>query len=215
VGGKTLTQPGPTGRGQAIGLTARLRRLSGEDTLLLSGGVMLNAHMNRRIARESGYERVFGTVAPNDAGTVFGAAMLAECLAGTVPRPLSSDDAQPIFFGPAVTTKAIETALDRHGIATQRMEPDRLRSQVAVALGRGEVVAWFDGPNEFGPRALGARSLVASPAERTTLDRLNRVKGREPWRPAALSLRAAGFRSLDMEPPVRGLSLDPPMVRLW
>jgi carbamoyltransferase len=189
-----------------LGLTARLRRVSGEDTLLLSGGVMLNAHMNRRIARESGYQRVSGTVAPNDGGTAFGAAMLAESLIGTIPRPLPGDDAQPIFFGPAVATEAIETALNQHGIAAQTMEPDRLRSQVAVALARGKVVAWFDGPNEFGPRALGARSLLASPADRTMLDRLNRIKGREPWRPAALSLTAAGFRSLDMEPPVRGLS---------
>ena len=189
-----------------LGLTARLRRLSGEDTLLLSGGVVLNAHMNRRIARESGYQRVSATVAPNDGGTAFGAAMLAECLTGTIPRPLSRDDAQPIFLGPAVATEAIETALHRHGIAAQTMEPDRLRSQVAAALGRGEVVAWFDGPNEFGPRALGARCMLASPADRTTLDRLNRVKGREVWRPAALSLTAAGFCSLDMEPPVRGLS---------
>jgi carbamoyltransferase len=67
-------------------------------------------------------------------------------------------------------------------------------------------VAWFDGPNEFGPRALGARSLLASPSSRETLDRLNRVKGREPWRPAALSLTQEGFYALDMEPPVPGLS---------
>ncbi|HEX6405039.1 MAG TPA: carbamoyltransferase C-terminal domain-containing protein [Pseudonocardiaceae bacterium] len=190
----------------SLGMTARLRQLSGEDTLLLCGGVALNAHMNRRIARESGYRRVSATVAPNDGGTALGAALLAECLTGTIPRPLSGADAQSIFLGPAVATKAIETALDRHGIAAQAMEPDRLRSQVATALDRGEIVAWFDGPNEFGPRALGARSLLASPVDRTTLDRLNRIKGREPWRPAALSLTAAGFRSLDMEPPVRGLS---------
>jgi carbamoyltransferase len=68
------------------------------------------------------------------------------------------------------------------------------------------VVAWFDGRSEFGPRALGARSLLAPPRQRTTLDRLNRVKGREPWRPAALSLTADGFRQLGMEPPVSGLS---------
>jgi carbamoyltransferase len=190
----------------SLGLTARLRHLSGEDTLLLAGGVVLNAHMNRRIARESGYRRVFGTVAPNDGGTAFGAALLAECVTGTIPRPLPGNDAQPIFFGPAVTTEAIETALGRHGVAAQMMAPDRLRARVAVALCAGEVVAWFNGPNEFGPRALGARSLLASPTHRTTLDRLNRVKGREPWRPAALSLTAAGFHALDMEPPVRGLS---------
>ncbi len=71
--------------------TARLRQLSGDDTLLLSGGVALNANMNRRIARESGYQRVSGSVAPNDGGTVFGAAMLAAHLMGTVVGPLSTE----------------------------------------------------------------------------------------------------------------------------
>lgn len=188
-----------------LGMTARLRQLSGEDTLLLSGGVALNAHMNRRIALESGYQRVSGTIAPNDGGTVFGAAMLAEHLLGKTPRPLPAGS-RPIFLGPPVPTGGIETALDRHALVTETLEPERLRSEVAIALGRGEVVAWFDGPSEFGPRALGARSLLASPHKRTTLDRLNRVKGREPWRPAALSLTAAGFHALGMEPPIVGLS---------
>ena len=189
-----------------LAMTARLRRLSGEDTLLLSGGVALNANMNRRIALESGYQRVSGTIAPNDGGTVFGAAMLAEHLLGKTPRPLPVEESQPIFLGPPVPTRGIESALDRHALVTETLEPDRLRSEVAIALGRGEVVAWFDGPSEFGPRALGARSLLASPQKRTTLDRLNRVKGRESWRPAALSLTSAGFHALAMEPPIGGLS---------
>jgi carbamoyltransferase len=86
------------------------------------------------------------------------------------------------------------------------MNPDELRAKVAAALARGEIVAWFDGPNEFGPRALGARSLLAAPTSRTTLDKLNRVKGRESWRPAALSLTTEGFSELDMEPPISGLT---------
>ncbi|MEU1818448.1 carbamoyltransferase C-terminal domain-containing protein [Streptomyces roseifaciens] len=189
-----------------LALAARARRLSGEDTLLLSGGVALNAHMNRRIALESGYARVSGTVAPNDGGTVFGAALLAEALFGTMPAPLPAEAGQPVFFGPPVPTGAVEKALERAGCTAVALEQDRLLAEVAAAIAQGEVVAWFDGPNEFGPRALGARSLLASPRHRTTLDRLNRVKGREPWRPAALSLTAEGFHALDMEPPVQGLS---------
>ncbi|MGD3107187.1 carbamoyltransferase C-terminal domain-containing protein [Streptomyces sp. YGL11-2] len=189
-----------------LGLARRLRRLSGEETLLLSGGVALNAHMNRRLARESGYARVSGTVAPNDGGTVFGAAMLAEALLGKAPEPLSADAEPPIFFGPEVSTKAIEEALARSGATAQAREPAALRAEVARAVDRGQVVAWFDGRNEFGPRALGARSLLASPRDRATLDRLNRVKSRQPWRPAALSLTGQGFELLGMEPPVSGLS---------
>lgn len=190
----------------ALDMAARLHSISGSDTLLLSGGVALNAHMNRRLALESSYQQVAGTVAPNDGGTVFGAAMLAECLFGKTPLPLSRDDAPPIFLGPQVTVEAIEAALGQRSLATETMEPDGLRRHVAAALGRGEIVAWFDGPGEFGPRALGARSLLASPRRRVTLDRLNEIKGRESWRPAALSLTGAGFHMLDMEAPKNGLS---------
>lgn len=189
-----------------LAFTARLRLLSGEETLLLSGGVALNANMNRRIAREGGYRRVSGSVAPNDGGTVFGAAMLAEHLCGNIVGPLSADAELPIFFGPDVTTAEIETALARHAIVAEAMESPRLNREVAIALNLGKVVAWFDGRSEFGPRALGARSLLASPRSRTTVDTLNRVKGRETWRPVALSLTGPGFSALDMEPPIDGLS---------
>lgn len=189
-----------------LGLAERLHRLSGEDTLLLSGGVALNAHMNRRIAQESSYQHVSGTIAPNDGGTVFGAAMLAQYVLGSDPRPLTAAQAPPIFFGPPLRPEAVETALQRHPVSADLLEPDKLCAEVALALDRGDVVAWFDGPNEFGPRALGARSLLAAPHHRTTLDRLNQIKGREPWRPAALSLTGAGFDALDMEPPCHGLS---------
>jgi carbamoyltransferase len=189
-----------------LGLTARLRRLSDENTLLLSGGVALNATMNRRIARESGYQNVSGTVAPNDGGTVFGAAMLAQCLLGQPVQPLPEGHPPPIFFGPPVPISAIEAALERRSTTANRMDPGKLRVEVAAALAHGEIVAWFDGASEFGPRALGARSLLASPTSRTILDKLNRVKGREPWRPAALSLTTEGFSALDVEPPVSGLT---------
>lgn len=189
-----------------LGLAARLRRLSGEETLLLSGGVALNANMNGLIARESGYQNVASTVAPNDGGTVFGAAMLAQNILGKPVQPLPEDHDPPIFFGPPLVGSAVQAALDKWSVPAQRMEPDKLRREVAAALARGEVVAWFDGSNEFGPRALGARSLLAAPTSRCVLDKVNRVKGRQPWRPAALSLTAEGFAALDMEPVVNGLT---------
>ncbi|MFI1184486.1 carbamoyltransferase C-terminal domain-containing protein [Streptomyces sp. NPDC020799] len=187
-------------------LTTRLRQLSGEETLLLSGGVALNAHMNRRIALGSGYARVSSTVAPNDSGTVFGAALLAEALLGKTPQVRASSEEPPIFFGPPVRTADIEAVLADRALSAQAFEPERLRAEVVRALDRGHIVAWFDGRNEFGPRALGARSLLALPQQRAMLDRLNRVKGREPWRPTALSLTANGFRQLGIEAPVSGLS---------
>lgn len=189
-----------------LGLAQRLRSLSGVGALLLSGGVGLNAHLNRRLARESGYQWVSGTVAPNDGGTVFGAAFLAASLLGQPLRPIDPGTDPPIFFGPPVTEAQIEGALGRAGAPARSLEPDDLLKEVAGALAAGKVVAWFDGRAEFGPRALGARSLLAAPTGRAVLDRLNRAKGRQPWRPAALSLTARGFAELGMEPPVPGLS---------
>lgn len=189
-----------------LGLAARLRRLSGAETLLLSGGVMLNAHMNGRLARESGYRRVHGSVAPHDGGVAAGAAVLAMSLRGRPIRPRPADGTDLTYLGPEVTTAAIERALHRYGVTAETLEPPKLRAEVANALERGEVVAYFQGRAEYGPRALGARSMLASPRHRSTLDKVNRIKGREPWRPAALALTAGGFDALQMQPPVTGLS---------
>jgi len=189
-----------------MALARRLRLRSGAPALLVSGGVALNAHLNRLLALESDYQHVCSSAAPHDGGAAIGAGLLAALLAGEQLRTRAADDPPQIFLGPPVTTAQIERALDSAGQTATALEPDKLRMEVAAALGRGEVVAYFDGPIEIGPRALGARSLLARPNPRGTLDRLNRIKGRASWRPAALSLTEAGFRQLDLEPPMTGLS---------
>ncbi|MFE9098027.1 carbamoyltransferase C-terminal domain-containing protein [Streptomyces sp. NPDC007264] len=188
-----------------LALAERLKRISGADQLLLSGGVALNAHMNRRIAETGWYRGVAGTVAPHDGGTAVGAAMLAAATLGEPVRPWSPEAALPVMLGPRPAPFPAATAT-APGVAALRTDPDKARSEAVEVLARGGVVAWFDGPAEFGPRALGARSLLADPTRRETLDRVNHIKGRAPWRPAALSLTADGFTALGLTPPVTGLS---------
>lgn len=187
-----------------VALVRRLHALSGSRALLLGGGVTLNAHMNRAIARSGIYAAVASTVAPHDAGAAVGAGLLAARQAGDRVAPLAPGSAPPIFLGPAVRLAEVEAALRAAGV--DRETPDDLAAEVARSLSTGQLVAWFEGPSEFGPRALGARSLLAHPSRRTSLDRLNQVKGRAPWRPTALSLRADAFPDLLAEPPVAGLT---------
>jgi carbamoyltransferase len=189
-----------------MALARRLRGESGADALLLAGGVALNAHLNRLLARESGYRRVLSTPAPHDGGAAIGAGLLAASLRGEALRPGSVAEPLPIFLGPKVTVADIERALAGTGHRAVSMEPDKLRKEVAAELASGGIVAYFDGPIEIGPRALGARSLLSSVQPRAGLDRLNRIKGRAPWRPAAMALTGGGFRSLGLEPPAHGLS---------
>jgi carbamoyltransferase len=189
-----------------LALARWLRRRSAEETLLVAGGVALNAHLNRLLSRDAGYHTVASTTAPHDGGAAIGAGLLAAALLGEPVRRPEPEDPLRICLGPAVHTSAIEAALADSTVPRQAMEADKLRTEIAAALGRGEIVAYFDGPIEMGPRALGARSLLSSPRSRVTLDRINRIKGRAPWRPAALALTGDGFRCLDIEPRAVGLS---------
>jgi carbamoyltransferase len=189
-----------------MALARRLRKRSGANVLLTAGGVALNAHLNRLLARTSGYRSVCSTAAPHDGGAAIGAGLLAASLMGEPIRTAAADQPLQIFLGPEITVAQIEHALGSSRASAIALEPDKLRMEVASALRQGEIVAYYDGRIELGPRALGARSLLAPIRPRHVLDRLNRIKGRAPWRPAALSLTGDGFRMLDLEPPVKGLS---------
>jgi carbamoyltransferase len=189
-----------------MALARRLRRRSGNDVLMVAGGVALNAHLNRLFALDSGYRSVCSTAAPHDGGAAIGAGLLAASLSGESISLRTAADPLQIFLGPEVTVASIERAVSVASSSAIALEPDKLQAEVAAALGRGEIVAYFDGRIEIGPRALGARSLLAAPRPRGVADRLNRIKGRAPWRPAALSLTDEGFHDLDLEPPVHGLS---------
>ena len=170
-----------------------------EHTLCLSGGVALNCSANGMLRRSGAAAEVWAFPAAGDGGLSVGAALLAAGSAGEVrPRRLSH-----AYWGPEYADDTLEGAL--------RSEP-RLRfhraadvaAETAGLLAAGKVVGWFQGRMEFGPRALGNRSILADPRAAETRDRVNRLKGREHWRPlapAVLVERAAEYFELAGESP--------------
>lgn len=153
--------------------------------LAMAGGVALNCRMNELIRREFRVDEFFIQPAANDAGTALGAALVAHCrLTNERPAWVMQD----AWLGPKYSEDLIKQALGRFGLNYQRMQdPGRA---IARLLSQGASVAFFDGRMEFGPRALGHRSIIADPGNRAARDRLNRAKGRQAWRPFAPSVIA-------------------------
>ncbi|HEX7243279.1 MAG TPA: carbamoyltransferase C-terminal domain-containing protein [Longimicrobiaceae bacterium] len=169
-----------------VHLAADLRRRSGEESLALAGGVALNCVANARIAREAGFRDVFVLPAAGDHGTALGSALYGRIALAGAPPPTDLNRRLP-FLGPHYPAAAVAEALDaaRAAGAEPVSSPDPLAS-VAEALASGRVVAWFEGRLEFGPRALGHRSILAAPTSEAMRDRINvAVKRRERFRPFA------------------------------
>ncbi len=159
---------------------------TGEAALTMAGGVALNCVANRRLWAEGPFDDVWVQPAAGDAGTALGSALhLAHAL---------GDDVAPMTtaaLGRGFSDDQIESALRTAAVDYHR--PDDLAAEVAEALAGDGIVAWFQGRSEYGPRALGHRSLLAHPGF-DNLERLNDVKGREQFRPVApmvLAERAA------------------------
>jgi carbamoyltransferase len=158
-----------------------LYRQTGEENLCLAGGVALNCVMNSRIQRESSFKDVWIQPAAGDAGTSLGAALwvwsqLSE--GGGSRWPMDN-----AYLGPEFDNTAIEHALKHAGLQYERC--DDIAATTAACLASQKVVGWFQGRMEFGPRALGARSIVASPTDPAMVERLNWLKDREDYRPVA------------------------------
>jgi carbamoyltransferase len=166
-----------------LGLVARAKRLTGCTRLCLAGGVALNAVANARLARE--VEGLFVQPAAGDAGGALGAAILASLDAGD-PTPACMTHAA---LGVCMDAAEAFALAEQLGLAPRRIDDPATFG--AELLARGEIVAWATGACEWGPRALGQRSLVALPGPAAVRERLNRViKRREPFRPFAPSALA-------------------------
>lgn len=164
-----------------------LHERTGERWLAMAGGVALNCVANSRMWRESPFEQVWVQPAAGDSGTALGAAMYVASSLGEQPAPLAS-----AALGRGWREDEIRSWLESAAIAYER--PEDLPGTVADALAANQVVAWFQGRSEYGPRALGHRSLLANPCDPANVERLNEVKGREQFRPVApmvLTERAA------------------------
>ena len=151
---------------------------TGERVLTLAGGVALNCVANARIAREGPFEEVWVQPASGDSGTALGAALYTAQRLGDEVQPM-----QTAALGRGFDEAAIEGWLRTARVPYER--PDDVAEAVADVIAEDGVVAWFQGRSEFGPRALGHRSLLANPRRAENLNRLNDIKGREQFRPVA------------------------------
>jgi carbamoyltransferase len=168
----------------ALHVARSLRERTRSRNLCLGGGVALNSVMNARLLREVGFEHVFIQPAASDAGNALGAALWHWHRRLGQPRGEAMEHA---FWGPEFGTRACEQALERRGLAGERVAD--APAEAARLLADGGIVGWFQGRAEVGPRALGARSILADPRRAESKDLVNaRVKRREPFRPFAPSV---------------------------
>ena len=163
-------------------MTRWLRRRSGLRHLAMAGGVALNCVMNGFLRDAGVFDDIFVQPAAGDAGTALGAALwIDERSRGRrASRRFTMEHA---YLGPGYTEAEIEEAL-RHARA-RYARPDDLPATIARHLAEDRIVGWFQGRMEFGPRALGARSILASPLSPAMQSRLNELKDREDFRPVA------------------------------
>jgi carbamoyltransferase len=158
-------------------LAGWLHEQTGEHVLTMAGGTALNCVANSMLARYGPYDEVWVQPAAGDAGTALGAALDVSTSAGR-PQPMES-----AALGRSWSDAALAASLD--AAALRYETPDDLAAVVADALAEDKIVGWFQGRAEYGPRALGHRSLLAHPGNQANLERLNDVKGREQFRPIA------------------------------
>jgi carbamoyltransferase len=212
-------------------LSRTLHEETGADNLCLAGGVALNCVGNGRILREGPYERIWIQPAAGDAGGAIGAAYSAwHALDGQPRVPDGKQDAMHgAYLGPAFDNDAIERALQRLDAPYERLGDEPLLERVAEELAAEKVVGWLHGRMEFGPRALGGRSILGDPRSPRMQSVMNlKIKHRESFRPFAPSVlreRLADWFAMDADSPYmllvapviekRRRAMRPGQERLW
>ncbi len=188
-------------------LARSIRAETGARNLCLAGGVALNCVANGKIVREGIFDDIWIQPAAGDAGGALGAALVAYHLHAKGPRAprTGSDDMKGALLGPAFDDAEIELQLAGAGARFERAGNDQVIEETAAALAEGAAVGWFQGRMEFGPRALGARSILGNPANPEMQRTLNlKVKYREsfrPFAPAVLREDVSEWFELDRDSP--------------
>lgn len=163
-------------------------QLTKKSNLVMAGGVALNCVANGRLKREGPFENIWIQPAAGDAGGALGAALIGWHHMLKKPRTVRvPDQQQGSFLGPAFTNDQIKLWLDADGAEYEYIsEEDQLIARVADLLGQGKVIGWFHGRMEFGPRALGGRSIIGDPRSPSLQQTMNlKIKFRESFRPFA------------------------------
>lgn len=164
----------------------RLHRLTSSESLCLAGGVALNAVANGKVFETTPFRQLVVHPAATDDGTAFGAAYYVHCCELGKPRP---EPLRNAYLGDEFSAQELAAALEARKLEALRIEDEQLYASVAEALAEGKIVGWYQGRMEWGPRALGHRSILAHPGRPGMKDRLNaRVKHRESFRPFAPSI---------------------------
>jgi carbamoyltransferase len=173
-----------------LGLAGALRKLTGARNLCMAGGVALNCVANGKLVKEKIFENIWIQPAAGDAGGAVGAALAGYHMFKGQPRsPRPGDAMQGAFLGPSFSQAEIERRLNVCGGACSTLSDEEILRRTAEDLSGGRAVGWMQGRMEFGPRALGNRSILADPRSPAMQKMLNlKVKYRESFRPFAPSV---------------------------
>jgi carbamoyltransferase len=172
-------------------LAKGVAKTTGEKNLCLAGGVALNCVANGKLLRAGIFDRIWIQPAAGDAGGALGAALAVYHIMLGQPRKVTNgrDAMKGSYLGPEFSQKEIEERLTNCGAVFKTVSSEAVIDQTAKALANGKAVGWMNGRMEFGPRALGARSIIADPRSPTMQKLLNlKVKYRESFRPFAPSI---------------------------
>ena len=187
-------------------LASTLHRETGEKYLCLAGGVALNCVANGKLARDSAFDDIWIQPAAGDAGGSIGSAAVVWHEYLGHPRVIDgSDRMQGSFLGPGFSIDETIATLEGFGARYERLEEETLLDRLAELLESGAIVGWFQGRMEFGPRALGARSIVGDPRKAEMQSIMNsKIKFRESFRPFAPSVleeRSSDYFEIDRPSP--------------
>jgi len=173
-------------------LANSLHAETGQENLCLAGGVALNCVANGELLRKSPFKQIWIQPAAGDAGGALGAALQAWYQYYDQTRtPNPQDDMQGAYLGPAFSAENIQKTLEQLKAPYQHLSDDQLYPQIAQALANDKVIGWFQGRMEFGPRALGNRSILGNPASAAMQSTMNlKIKYRESFRPFAPAVLA-------------------------
>jgi len=195
-------------------MTRDLAKAHGIPNLCLAGGVALNCVANGKVLRDGLFKNIWVQPAAGDAGGAIGAAYAAHVLHAKCPRYMNgaSDTMKGSYLGPAFEQREIEERLSKVGAKFAVLDDQSLLNQTVDGLINGDAIGWFQGRMEFGPRALGARSILGDPRNPEMQKTLNlKIKYRESFRPFAPSVLAedvGAYFDIDSESPYMLLVAD-------
>jgi carbamoyltransferase len=195
-------------------MSRQVKKVTGEKNLCLAGGVALNCVANGKILRSGIFDDFWIQPASSDAGGALGAALLVWYqYLGNRRKPATRRDSQKgSYLGPEFSNEYIETFLESRNISYKKLSPEEMTALSAELLTQGKVIGWFQGRMEFGPRALGSRSILGDPRSPKMQSIMNlKIKFREsfrPFAPSVLSEKASEWFEIQRESPYMLLVAD-------